>query len=159
MLALKINPRIPQLLGYAGLLPMLALLFGIWGWPQLTTQLTDAATLYVGVIFSFLGGLQWGLAVRGDMENPPDTNATLRLIVGVAPSLTTGCALLIPTCMEASASSPGYGCCWRLNGTGGTATNYPTGICLCESTSPLCSRDRWLPCYGLPADVDGLHTG
>ena len=97
MTALKINPRIPQLLGYAGLLPMLALLFGIWGWPQLTTQLTDAATLYVGVIFSFLGGLQWGLAVRGDMENPPDTNATLRLIVGVAPSLTTGCALLIPT--------------------------------------------------------------
>ena len=31
------------------------------------------------------------------LENPPDTNATLRLIVGVAPSLTTGCALLIPT--------------------------------------------------------------
>ena len=96
MSASKINPRIPQLLGYSGLLPALALLFGIWRWPHLTDQLAYATMLYVAAIFSFLGGLQWGLAIRGDKQTPPDTNAVMRLIVGVVPSLTAVCALLIP---------------------------------------------------------------
>lgn len=93
---LKIYPRIPQLLGYGGLLPMLALLFGLWHWPQLADQLVDAATLYVGAIFSFLGGLQWGLALKEDTEQLLDAEVTLRLIVGVIPSLITVCALLMP---------------------------------------------------------------
>ena len=96
MSASKINPRIPQLLGYGGLLPMLALLFGLWHWPQLADQLVDAATLYVGAIFSFLGGLQWGLALQEDTEQLLDAEVTLRLIVGVVPSLITVCALLMP---------------------------------------------------------------
>lgn len=96
MTTFKINPRIPQLLGYGGLLPMLALMFGLWRWPQLADQLVDAATLYVGAIFSFLGGLQWGLALKDDTEQLHDADATIRLIVGVVPSLITVCALLMP---------------------------------------------------------------
>ena len=92
----KVNPLVPQLLGYSGLLPMLACLGGIWLWPHLTDQLTYIAAIYVGVIFSFLGGIQWGMAVQADATNTPDAGV-MRLIIGVIPALITLCALVIPT--------------------------------------------------------------
>ena len=92
----KVNPLVPQLLGYSGLLPMLACLGGIWLWPHLTDQLTYVAAIYVGVIFSFLGGIQWGMAVQADATNTPDAGV-MRLIIGVIPALITLCALVIPT--------------------------------------------------------------
>ena len=92
----KVNPLVPQLLGYSGVLPMLACLGGIWLWPHLTDQLTYVAAIYVGVIFSFLGGIQWGMAVQADATNTPDAGV-MRLIIGVIPALITLCALVIPT--------------------------------------------------------------
>ena len=58
--------RLPLWLGYSGLLPMSAFLAGLWFWPQLTDQLIFMAMLYVGTIFSFLGGIQWGFAVTSE---------------------------------------------------------------------------------------------
>jgi hypothetical protein len=92
----KVNPLVPQLLGYSGLLPMLACLGGIWLWPHLTDQLTYIAAIYVGVIFSFLGGIQWGMTVHADATTTPDAGA-IRLIIGVTPALITLCALVVPT--------------------------------------------------------------
>ena len=92
----KVNPLVPQLLGYSGVLPMLACLGGIWLWPHLTDQLTYVAAIYVGVIFSFLGGIQWGMAVQAGATNTPDAGV-MRLIIGVIPALITLCALVIPT--------------------------------------------------------------
>ena len=91
-----VNPLVPKILGYSGLLPMLACLGGIWIWPHLTDQLAHIAAIYVGVIFSFLGGIQWGIAVQADATSKPNACATLRLIVGVIPALVTACALVIP---------------------------------------------------------------
>ena len=92
----KVNPLVPQLPGYSGVPPMLACLGGIWPWPHLTDQLTYVAAIYVGVIFSFLGGIQWGMAVQADATNTPDAGV-MRLIIGVIPALITLCALVIPT--------------------------------------------------------------
>ena len=54
------------------------------------------AMLYVGAIFSFLGGIQWGLAVTAESADDPQEPFALRLVVGVTPSLITFVALVMP---------------------------------------------------------------
>ena len=93
----KVHPLAPQILGYSGLLPMLACVGGIWLMPHLADQLTYIAAIYVGVIFSFLGGIQWGMAVHADTTDAPDAGVMPRLIIGVVPALITLCALVMPT--------------------------------------------------------------
>ena len=44
--------RLPLWLGYSGLLPMSALLAGLWFWPQLTDQLVFMAMLYVCLLYT-----------------------------------------------------------------------------------------------------------
>ena len=89
--------RLPLWLGYSGLLPMSAFLAGLWFWPQLTHQLVFMAMLYVGTIFSFLGGIQWGFAVNNEtLTAAPEANV-LRFVVGVTPALITFVALVIPS--------------------------------------------------------------
>ena len=89
--------RLPLWLGYSGLLPMSALLAGLWFWPQLTDQLVFMAMLYVGTIFSFLGGIQWGFAVSSEAyAASPEANMR-RFVVGVTPALITFVALVIPS--------------------------------------------------------------
>ena len=142
MTTFKINPRIPQLLGYGGLLPMLASLFGLWHWPQLADQLVDAATLYVGAIFSFLGGLQWGLALQEDTEQLLDAEVTLRLIVGVIPSLITVCALLMPVLSGGACLITGLWLLLAFEGTGGQTWD-------CRLVSAIAAQSHhyafWIP--------------
>lgn len=52
-----------RLLGLAGLLPFLAATAGLW--LRDDEALLRVAMLYGAVILSFLGGIQWGLALRG----------------------------------------------------------------------------------------------
>ena len=96
MRASNTNHQLPQWLGFSGLLPMSAFLTGLWFWPQLTDQLVFMAVLYVGAIFSFLGGIQWGLAVTTESLDNPQGPYGLRLVVGVTPSLITFVALVVP---------------------------------------------------------------
>ena len=88
--------RFPLWLGYSGLLPMLAFLAGLWFWPKLTNQLVFMTMLYVGTIFSFLGGIQWGFAVNNETRTAPPEANVLRFVVGVMPALITFVALVIP---------------------------------------------------------------
>ena len=89
--------RLPLWLGYSGLLPMSAFLAGLWIWPQLTNRLVFMAMLYVGTIFSFLGGIQWGFAVNKETGTAPPEANVLRFVVGVMPALITFVALVIPS--------------------------------------------------------------
>ncbi|MBA4748052.1 MAG: DUF3429 domain-containing protein [Sphingopyxis sp.] len=84
-------PFLPRLLGLAGLVPMAALL-----WLVLTggdTSRFAALALgwfYAALIFSFLGGLWWGLAAAAGTRTP-----AWLWIVSVVPSL-AALATLIP---------------------------------------------------------------
>lgn len=77
-------PRIAQILGYAGLLPMLGcLLLVAMGPPALKAMALTGALLYAALIFSFIGGAWWGLAARDDIH----PNFPTVLLVSVVPSL------------------------------------------------------------------------
>lgn len=86
--------RLPLLLGYAGLLPMAGVLVGQWLLPLYANQLLYLAMLYVGAIFAFLGGIQWGLSLQSTTANP--RSDTPRLLISVLPALITVIALVIP---------------------------------------------------------------
>jgi hypothetical protein len=56
-------PPLPRLLGIAGLLPQLACLLVLWFGPAEWRYVALAAAWgYAALIFSFLGGLWWGIA-------------------------------------------------------------------------------------------------
>jgi hypothetical protein len=88
------SERLPLLLGYAGLLPMAAVLAGQWFLPQYTSQLLYLAMLYVSAIFAFLGGIQWGLSLQ--LSETHLDGSTQRLLVSVLPALVAVIALAIP---------------------------------------------------------------
>ena len=79
-------------LGYAGLLPFVALAGAAWMAPQADRAHAAFALLaYGATIASFLGAIHWGLAMRG--SNPPQPGP---LLWGVFPSLVAWLALLLP---------------------------------------------------------------
>ena len=86
--------QLPLWLGYAGLLPMAGVLAGQWFLPQDAGQLLYLAMLYVGAIFAFLGGIQWGLSLR--LSDTHRNDSALRLLISVLPALITVIALVIP---------------------------------------------------------------
>jgi hypothetical protein len=76
------------LLGYAGLLPQAALLLLILGLPDPTGTVHGLAFFYAGLIFSFLGGIWWGFAMRRAGE--PGTAGQASLVwLAVTPTLVT----------------------------------------------------------------------
>jgi hypothetical protein len=97
--------RLPLWLGYAGLLPMAGVLAGQWFLPQYASQLLYLAMLYVGAIFAFLGGIQWGLSLR--LSDTHRDDSPLRLLISVLPALITVIALVIPSGLWLSAAGPG----------------------------------------------------
>ena len=81
-------PQWARQLGYAGLIPFVALAAGVWiGHPDAADALVD----YVATITSFLGAIHWGLTMRDDQ---PDAKA---LTWGVVPSLVAWLALMMDT--------------------------------------------------------------
>lgn len=64
-------PSIPRALGLAGLLPMAALLLTVlFGGDQWRFGALALGWLYAALIFSFLGGLWWGLAAAAQGSAP-----------------------------------------------------------------------------------------
>ncbi|ASP35715.1 DUF3429 domain-containing protein [Labrenzia sp. VG12] len=88
-------PIAARWLGGTGALPFVALLavtvFGAPGWSEWAGQ---ALALYGAVILSFLGGIQWGLAIASSSESEEKRGP--RLAISVVPSLIGWAALLLP---------------------------------------------------------------
>lgn len=92
MLIAKLLPDVPPaaaVLGLAGVVPFAAAAIASFGAGPLGAFATQALLAYGAVILSFLGGIQWGLAI--DRGRP--TYAHLGL--GVLPSLVGWAALLL----------------------------------------------------------------
>lgn len=88
------HARIAQTLGFSGLLPMLGVLVAIALRPEFADSLRLFGLLYVGAIFSFLGGIQWGIAIQDHPRNAATGRFLTQLIVGVMPALATVLALV-----------------------------------------------------------------
>lgn len=79
-------------LGYAGLLPFVALAAAAWLAPiAYRAQAAHALLAYGATIASFLGAIHWGLAMRAPLALQPGP-----LVWGVFPSLVAWVALLLP---------------------------------------------------------------
>jgi hypothetical protein len=87
-------PRLPWILGLAGLIPFLVTTVAAWWAPMVWQVLAIPAFLYYSaVILSFLGGVQWGVAMSLE---PADTRGfRTRLLLSMAPSLIAWPALLL----------------------------------------------------------------
>ncbi|WP_341905699.1 DUF3429 domain-containing protein [Polaromonas sp. YR568] len=85
-------PPYARWLGYAGLLPFVGAAAGAWllQAPGLQAWAGVALLAYGALIATFLGGIHWGLAMRG--ADP----VTTRLLWGVVPSLVAWVALMLP---------------------------------------------------------------
>lgn len=79
-------PPLPRWLGLAGLLPQLACLLALWfGPPDWRYVALAAAWGYAALIFSFLGGLWWGIAAARSGDSA-EAHAWL-WVAAVVPSL------------------------------------------------------------------------
>ena len=91
------NEALPQLrwaapLGYAGLLPFVALAVAAWlAPPAYRVPAAHALLAYGATIASFLGAIHWGLAMREPLTPQPGP-----FVWGVFPSLVAWAALLLP---------------------------------------------------------------
>ncbi len=88
-------PTIPLLLGLGGLIPFWALAFsratGIgFGYPP--GAISFALATYAATILAFLGGIRWGLAMRG----PDQGNAGFDYGIAVVPQLIGWAGLAVP---------------------------------------------------------------
>lgn len=79
-------------LGYAGLLPFVALAVAAWLGPLSYRGQSGFALLAYGAsIASFLGAIHWGLWMRGPLLQAP-----LQLVWGILPSLVAWSGMLMP---------------------------------------------------------------
>lgn len=85
-------PQWAARLGYAGLLPFIALAVAVWFAPaKYRAQAAFALLAYGATIASFLGAIHWGLAMRGMLTPQPGP-----FVWGVFPSLVAWLAMLLP---------------------------------------------------------------
>lgn len=79
-------------LGYAGLLPFVAGALLVWlVRPDAHPYVVDALAKYAALIVSFLGGIHWGLGMRG-----AEADSAGRFAWGVVPSLLAWVAAVMP---------------------------------------------------------------
>lgn len=83
-------PRAARLLGFAGLIPTLAMVAVMAVAADWRGLAATAALGYGAVIASFVGGAWWGLAARAETVQPR------LLVLSVVPSLTAWPAALMP---------------------------------------------------------------
>ncbi|MDZ7853990.1 MAG: DUF3429 domain-containing protein [Halomonas sp.] len=87
-------PLLPLWLGLAGLIPFVATAASAWLAPVVWQVVAvDAFLYYSAVILSFLGGVQWGVAMS--LESLSSTGFRVRLLLSMAPSLIAWPALLL----------------------------------------------------------------
>lgn len=84
--------RYAQLLGYLGWTPLAALLVLSWLSPDRSGPFLRVSLLYAAAVLSFIGGIQWGLALASANQRI----RLRRLVVSMVPSLWAVAALLLP---------------------------------------------------------------
>ena len=91
MTATHAVPALAWRLGHAGLIPFVLGALLVWlVHGEALPFVSQALSVYAGLIVSFLGGLHWGIAMRQAEPAP-------RLFIwGVVPSLLAGMAVLMP---------------------------------------------------------------
>lgn len=91
MTATQAVPALAWRLGHAGLIPFVLGALLVWlVHGEALPFVSQALSVYAGLIAAFLGGLHWGIAMRQAEPAP-------RLFVwGVVPSLMAGMAVLMP---------------------------------------------------------------
>jgi len=113
-------------LGYGGLIPFAACALVILAVPDAGTRHVAGRALlgYGAVILSFLGGVHWGLVLRGAAPQ----RAGGILAAGVVPSLVGWVALLLPFEQAAAVLVAGFGLFWlyehRVLGTAVLPADY-----------------------------------
>jgi hypothetical protein len=97
-------------LGYAGLIPFAACALVMLAVPEAGTRDVAGRALlgYGAVILSFLGGVHWGMVLRG--ASPQRAGGLLA--AGVVPSLVGWVALLLPFERAAAVLVAGFGLFW-----------------------------------------------
>lgn len=89
----NLNKRLTLQLGYAGLIPFLLMMLGVWfadaSW---LGDFVKGQLAYGMVILSFLGGVHWGAALLGDALQETDVRKALTW--GVTPALIAWSATL-----------------------------------------------------------------
>lgn len=97
--AMTQTPRMPQLLGYAGTLPFLVGALATTMFPDADNP-ARATQIYGSAILSFLGGVHWGIALRGPLSQSASAslfNLPARdFFVSVVPSLVGSTAAIAP---------------------------------------------------------------
>ena len=91
-------PRLPALLGYAGLIPFVMLSAALWLVPPSYQVLVNQALLlYASLILAFMGAVHWGLAMlQTKMEYQR------QLVFSVIPALVAWFAFFLPEILNYS---------------------------------------------------------
>jgi hypothetical protein len=80
-----------QLLGYAGLIPFIALSIGTWVELPIIQRPHYLLQAYAAVILSFMGAVHWGMVI-----SVPSEEARAQLFASVVPPLLGWIALMLP---------------------------------------------------------------
>lgn len=93
--------RLAWLLAFAGAIPFIAATVGLFAeGSHVRVPAIAALVTYAAVILSFLGGIEWGLAVSGTVAARADTRERLRattLVISTLPSLAAWGLLWLPS--------------------------------------------------------------
>lgn len=88
----ELTRKMANSLGYAGA-AFIPLVLGVaWLDPDFLGTAKRLSAIYGGVILGFLGGVQWGLGLRGNVPRI----STRRLVASVLPSLWSVAAMTLP---------------------------------------------------------------
>ncbi|MBD3894835.1 DUF3429 domain-containing protein [Halomonas sp. ML-15] len=102
-----IQGRLTTRLGGAGLLPFALALVIAWAAPpDWQAWAVGAFLFYSAVILSFLGGVQWGVAMS--LDTPDDPAFASRMLRSMLPSLIAWPALLLPDLAATAVLMAGY---------------------------------------------------
>ena len=92
------TPRLPFLLGYAGLIPFVGLSAALWFVPTtFQVVINQALLLYASLILAFMGAVHWGLGMQ---SHSPDRQRQLG--ISVIPALVAWLAFLLPEILNYS---------------------------------------------------------
>ncbi len=110
------TPRSAWILTLSGALPFIAAAAGAFVLPlEHHARLLYAASTYAAIILSFLGGIQWGLAVALS-EAAPRSARTL-FMISVTISLAGWCLLFIePASLRLACAAGLFVCVWAVDG-------------------------------------------
>ena len=118
-------PRLPALLGYAGLIPFIILSAALWLVPASYQVLVNQALLlYASLILAFMGAVHWGLAML-----QPEKDYQRQLVFSVIPALIAWLALFLPEILNYSVLIVAFAllCLFdtRMSKTGRAPSWYP----------------------------------